>query len=73
MENCCRKVSFSNTELVWRTVEGRYCFVMLSKCGELLQEILFSVTEPVFSTVEARYCFLIWSQCGELLQEVIGL
>ena len=30
VENCCRKVLFREMELVWRTVAGRYSFVMLS-------------------------------------------
>ena len=38
MENCCRKVLFCDVEPVWRTVAGRYCFVMSSQCGELLDE-----------------------------------
>ena len=38
MENCFRKVLFSDAEPVWRTVAGRYCFVMQSQCGQLLQE-----------------------------------
>ena len=38
MEYCCKKIWFFDAEPVWRTVAERYCFVIRSKCGELLQE-----------------------------------
>ena len=40
MEYCCRKVLFCDAEPVWRTVVGRYCFVMQSECGEQWQEFI---------------------------------
>ena len=73
MANSCRKVYFCDVELVWRTVAGRYCFVMWRQCGELLQESIVFDAVPVWATLAGRYCFMIHSQCGELLQKVIVL
>ena len=89
MENCCRKVLFCDMDPVWRTVAGRYCFVIRSQCGEQLQEVivllcgasvenccrkvLFCDPELVWRTFSGRYCFVIGSQCLELLQGGIFL
>ena len=57
MDNCCKKL----------------LFLMLSQCGELMQEGIFCDAEPVWSTVAERYRFVMWRQYGELLQEVMVL
>ena len=46
MENCCRKVMFGDSEPVWRTVTGRYYFVIHSQGGELLQECIVLMQSP---------------------------
>ena len=73
MENSGREVLFCDTVPVCRPVVGRYCFIIWSQCGELLQEGIVCDTEPVLRTLAGRYCFVICSQCGELLQECIVL
>ena len=37
MENCC-KLFFCDAEKVWRTIAGRYCFVIRSQSEEQLQD-----------------------------------
>ena len=51
MENYCRTVLFSDIEVLWRTVAGRYCFLIGSQYGELLKEGIVCVAEPVWGTV----------------------
>ena len=71
METCCKKFLFCDTDPVWRTVAGRYCFVIQSQCLDLLQEGIGCDMEPVWRSVAGRYCFVIQSQCGELWQEAV--
>ena len=73
MENFCRKVLVCDREPVWRSVAGRYCFVIGACMENCCRKLLFFDREPVWKTVKARYCFVRGSQCVELLQEGIVL
>ena len=66
MANCCRKILFCHMDEMWRTVAGRYCFVIQSQCGDLLQEGIVCDMEPVWRSVARKYCFVIQNECGEL-------
>ena len=71
---------------MWRTVPGRYGFVMQSQCGELLQEgivlccrasvenccrkVLFCDRDPEWRTVAGRYSCVMGSQCGNCCRKV---
>ena len=73
MDNCCRKVlscdmelvsrtvasryCFFDTEPVWRTVDGRYWFVIRSQCGELLQEGIVLCCGASVENCSKKVCF----------------
>ena len=55
-------------EPVWRTVAGMYSIVIVSQCGDLLQEGIVFDAELVCRNIAGRYYFVMQSQCGEHLQ-----